>query len=75
MPTKHTKKTFFPTQDLDSDFLKFDDKQAVDNGADINKIIETHEPETQSVMRWILDHPFVLSANFQDGTVLAKVRS
>jgi hypothetical protein len=59
---------------LDTDFLNFDDKQAVDGGADINKIIETRQPETQAVMRWILSHPFVLSANFQDGGVLAKVR-
>jgi hypothetical protein len=64
----------FHLQDLGTDFLSFYDKKDVDAGADINSIIETREHETQLVMRWILDHPFVLSANFQDGAVLAKVR-
>ncbi len=64
---------FFSQQDLNRDFLSFYDKKDVDSGADINSIFATREHETQLVMRWILDHPFVLSANFHDGAVLANV--
>ena len=65
---------FFFDQDLNRDFLSFYDKQEVDGGANLNAILESREHETQLIMRWILDHPFVLSANFHDGAVLANVR-
>ena len=42
---------------------------AVDPNHDI---FAGRQHETKLVMRWILDYPFVLSANFHDGAILAN---
>ena len=44
--------------------------------ADVNmtrqQLFEGREPETQAMMKLILEHPWVLSANFHDGAVVAS---
>ena len=30
------------------------------------------EPETKSVMKWIIENPFVMSLNFHDGAIVAS---
>ena len=64
--------TFF--QDLNRDFPSWYDKQDLDrNGTNLDKLAKERQTETQLLMAWILKYPFVLSANFHDGAVLANV--
>ena len=61
-------------QDLNRDFPSWYDKQDLEkNETSIKALAEIRQLETQLLMTWILEHPFVLSANFHDGAVLANV--
>ena len=58
-------------KDLNRDFPTVVDRvqQIMDPSYDI---FEGRQPETKLLMRWILGYPFVLSANFHDGAILAN---
>jgi len=62
-------------QDLNRDFPSFYDKQRLEKDGNVRKIYEDRQHETKLLMDWILKYPFVLSANFHDGAVLANVSS
>ena len=35
-------------------------------------LLDQREPETQAMIKWILDNPFVLSINFHDGSLVSS---
>ena len=35
-------------------------------------LLEQREPETQAMIKWIFDNPFVLSINFHDGSLVSS---
>jgi len=37
------------------------------------ELLVDREPETRSLIRWILENPFVSSINFHDGSVVVKL--
>lgn len=58
-------------KDLNRDFPDFEEwrKWRRNSGFDLNK---NRQKETKLLMRWIMSHNFVLSANFHDGAVLVN---
>jgi len=55
--------------DLNKDFPTWRDKERWNTDLDYD-VFEGRQPETEAVMNWSANLPFVLSANFQDGAVV-----
>jgi len=61
-------------QDLNRNFPSYYDKVELDSGRQNQDFLyKEREQETKFMINWILQHPFTLSANFQDGAVLVQV--
>lgn len=56
-------------KDLNRDFP---DQFLVKEDATYEELIRSRQPETVSVMKWIVEQPFVLSANLHAGSVVAS---
>jgi len=54
-------------KDLNRDFPNWKDI-----GKSVDELKSGRQRETSSMMSWILDNPFILSANFHDGAVVAN---
>ena len=59
-------------QDLNRNFPTWKDYERLKENASNIDIYEGREVETKLVMKWILGFPFVLSANFHDGAIVAN---
>jgi len=61
-------------QDLNRNFPSYYDKVELDTGRQgLDFLYKEREHETKLMMKWILEHPFTLSANFQDGAAVVQV--
>ena len=58
-------------RDLNRDFPTWRDFNAIGNNPN-HDIFRERQQETKLLMRWVLDYPFVLSANFHDGAIVAN---
>ena len=62
-------------KDLNRDFPTWNDWNILQKRLDKNEtydFLRNKQKETQLVAKWILNYPFVLSANFHDGAILAN---